>query len=129
MFLCEDHWKFRRFSIISKFWNKFPEKLKLFSKILGNVFWLKLLQLKLTHQKSLLRQIEWGVQDGPTTKDGVLPVTTLFFLKCSSPTVYQPHNQLCTNYRNLHVLNLLKRYSFIWWYLFPVSILKWFLEN
>ena len=27
----------------------------------------------------MLRQIEWWVQNGPITKNGVLPVTTLFF--------------------------------------------------
>ena len=30
-------------------------------------------------QKPMLRRIEWGVQNGPITKDGVLPVTSLFF--------------------------------------------------
>ena len=29
----------------------------------------------------MLRQKEWGVQNGPITKNGVLRVTTLFFLK------------------------------------------------
>ena len=33
-----------------------------------------------THVRSqILRQIEWWVQNGPMTKNGVLPVTTLFF--------------------------------------------------
>ena len=33
----------------------------------------------------MLRQIEWGVRDGLITKNGVLPVTNLFFRKfCSS---------------------------------------------
>ena len=27
----------------------------------------------------MLRQIEWGVQNGAITKSGVLPLTTLFF--------------------------------------------------
>ena len=27
----------------------------------------------------MLRQIEWCVQNGPVTKNGVLPVTTSFF--------------------------------------------------
>ena len=34
---------------------------------------------KLPCQKPVLRQIEWGVQKGPITKNRVLPVTTLFF--------------------------------------------------
>ena len=31
----------------------------------------------------MLRQIEWGVQNGPIIKKGVFPVTTLFFQKYS----------------------------------------------
>ena len=27
----------------------------------------------------MLEQIEWGVQNGPITKNGVLPLTNLFF--------------------------------------------------
>ena len=27
----------------------------------------------------MLRQIEWGVQNRPITKDGLLPLTTLFY--------------------------------------------------
>ena len=29
----------------------------------------------------MLRQIEWGVQNGPITKNGVLPENTLYFRK------------------------------------------------
>ena len=36
---------------------------------------------KLPYQKAMLRQTKWEVQNGLITKDGVLPVTTLFFLK------------------------------------------------
>ena len=36
---------------------------------------------KLLCQKPILRQIEWRLQNGPITKSGVLPVTTLFFGK------------------------------------------------
>ena len=32
-------------------------------------------------QKPMLRQIEWGVQNGPIRKNGLLPVTALFFSK------------------------------------------------
>ena len=44
----------------------------------------------------MLRQIEWGVQNGPFTKNGALPVTTSFFGKfCFSlrtwyKELYQP---------------------------------------
>ena len=34
---------------------------------------------KLPSQKPMLSQIEWGLQDAPITKNGVLPVTTLIF--------------------------------------------------
>ena len=33
---------------------------------------------KLPCKKPILRQIEWGVPNGPITKSGILPVTTLF---------------------------------------------------
>ena len=36
---------------------------------------------KLLFQKSMLRQIEWRLQNGPITKSGVLPVTNLFFFR------------------------------------------------
>ena len=51
-------------------------------------FYLNILLLKAQHfhakdpcQKPKLRQIKQGVQNGPTTKVGVLPLTTLFFGK------------------------------------------------
>ena len=34
---------------------------------------------KLSCQKPMFRQIEWEGQNGPITKDGVLPLTTFFF--------------------------------------------------
>ena len=34
---------------------------------------------KLLCQKPMLRQIEWGIRNGPITKNGALPVTNLFF--------------------------------------------------
>ena len=33
---------------------------------------------KLPCQKSMLTQIEWGVQNGPSTKNGDLPATVYF---------------------------------------------------
>ena len=52
----------------------------------GVPFLLKVLKLKMQHchakllsQKPMLRQIEWGIQNGPIAVNGVLPVTTLFF--------------------------------------------------
>ena len=58
----------------------------LFQKTASSVFQLKVLRLKTQHihiklpgQKLMLRQIEWGVPNGPITKNGVLPETTSFF--------------------------------------------------
>ena len=52
----------------------------------STIFKLKALRLKthyfntkLPYQKPILRQIELWVQNGPITKNRVLPVTTLFF--------------------------------------------------
>ena len=39
------------------------------------------LDTNLSSQKPMLRQIKWWLQHKPITKDGVFPVTTLFFLK------------------------------------------------
>ena len=36
---------------------------------------------KLPCQNPMLGQIEWGVQYGPTTKNGILPLTALFLQK------------------------------------------------
>ena len=63
------------------------------------------------------------------TKNGVLPVTTLFFwklsfnLRTSSKELIQ-----CTNYPNAHIRTFCKRWSFIWRCFFHVSILKMILQ-
>ena len=58
-------------------------KRKAFPKNWSTVFKLKPLRLKTHHfhtkmlcQKPMLRQTEWRLQNEPTTKNGVLPVTT-----------------------------------------------------
>ena len=38
-------------------------------------------QKRILRQKPMLRQIEWGVQNGPITKNRRLPPTTSFFWK------------------------------------------------
>ena len=44
-----------------------------------------LFSFKTSLLEAMLRQIEWTLQNGPITKSGVLPLTTLFFWKtCSS---------------------------------------------
>ena len=77
------------------------------------------------YQKPMLRQIEWWVQNGPITKNGVLPVTTLFFWKfCFSLRTSYKKLIWCTKGSNDHVLTFRKRWSFIWRWFFPVSILN-----
>ena len=69
------------------FWKKKP-----FSKNWNTILQLKIIRLKAHHshskllcQEPMLTQIKWRLQNGPFTKSGVLPVTTLFFWKiCSS---------------------------------------------
>ena len=56
--------------------------------------------------------MEWGVQSGLITKNRVLPVATYFFWKC--------YFSLRTSYKEL----IRRRWSFIWGWFLPVSILK-----
>ena len=80
---------------------------------------------KLPYQKSILRQTEWWLQNGPITKNGVLPVTTLFSWKfcVSLRTSYK--ELICRNNNpNAHICTFYKRWSFMWRSFFPVSILK-----
>ena len=65
---------------------EFSEKPKPFSENWLTVFRLKVLRLKAQHfhtkltcKKPMLREIEWGVQNGPIAKNGVLPETILCF--------------------------------------------------
>ena len=69
--------------------------------------------------------MEWGVQNGPFTKNGVLPVINLFFLKI----LFQFKNllyrvDLLHQQPRCSYLSFCKRRSFIWRSFFPVSILK-----
>ena len=70
----------------------------------------------------MLRQIEWCVQNGLITKNGVLPGTTLFFriFCCSLRTLYKKLIW-CTNHPNVHIHTFRKRWCFIWGCFFPVS--------
>ena len=73
----------------------------------------------------MLRQIEWWLQNGPITKNGVLPVTTSFFWKfCFSLRTSYKELIWCTNDPNAHIRTFCKRWSFIWRYFFPVSIVN-----
>ena len=81
MFLCDNRWKFWKFSIL-QLWSKFSEKCKPFPIGWSTVFWLKVLRLKTQrfYSKLLCQEpIEWGVENGPITKNRVLLATTLFF--------------------------------------------------
>ena len=78
----------------------------------------------------MLRQIEWWILNGPITKNGVLPVTTLFFWKfCFSLRTSYKKLMWCTNDPNAHILTFCKRWSFIWQYFFPLSILNWYCKH
>ena len=80
---------------------------------------------KLPCQKLMLRQIEWGVQNGPFPKNGVLPITNLLFWKFYF-SIKASYRELiwCTNYPNVHIHTVCNRRSFVWGCFFPVSILK-----
>ena len=131
MFLCDNLWKIWTFSILQP-WNRFSGKRKPFSKNWSTVFWFKAQRLKTHHlhtklpyQKSILRQIEWRLQNEPITKNGFLPVTDLFISKfCFSLRTSYKELICCTNNPNIHICNFCKRWSFIWRCFFPVSILK-----
>ena len=87
MFLRDDQWTFWTISVLY-LWNRFSRKWKHFSKNWSSFLQLKTLRLKrhqlhtkVLYQKPMLRQIEWWLQNELITKNGVLPVTTLFFWK------------------------------------------------
>ena len=78
---------------------------------------------KLTCQKSMSRQIEWEVQNGPITKDGVLPLPTLVFWKfCFRVRSFSKELIRFTNYPTVHIHIFRMRWSFIWRCFFPVSM-------
>ena len=73
----------------------------------------------------MVRQVEWWVQNRPTKMNDILPVTTLSFRKfCFSLKTSYKELIWCTNDPNAHIHAFCKRWSFIWRYFFPVSILK-----
>ena len=113
-------------------WNKYPEKHKLFSKNRSTAFKLKVPRSTTQHfyknccQKPMLRQIEWGVLNQPVTKNGVSPVTTIFFRKfCFCLRTF--NNEL-NWYTKSPYSYFSKALSFIWGCFFPVSILKYYLH-
>ena len=76
-------------------------------------------------QKPMLRQIEWGVQNWPTIKNEVLPVTTFLFRTfCFSLGTLYIELIWCTYHANVHIHTFRKRWNFTLWCFFPVNILK-----
>ena len=73
----------------------------------------------------MLRQIDGGLQNGPITKKGSLPVTTSFFKKFSF-SVRDSYKELtwCINYLNVHIHTFCKGWSFFRGCFLTVSILK-----
>ena len=65
-------------------------------------------------------KIEWWIQNEPITKNGVLPVTNLFFWKFSF-ILRTSYKELiwCTNYPNAYINIFCKGWSFTWGTLFP----------
>ena len=105
-------------------------KTETFFKALEYRFLVKSLRLKthyfhskLLSQKPMLRQIEWWLQNGPITKSGVLPVTTLLFWKIfSSFTTSEKELIWCVSDPNVHIRICRKHWSLILGCFFPVSI-------
>ena len=74
---------FNTLTLKQTFW-----KTKTFFKKLENRFLVETTKIETTsftfktaQSEANVKTIEWGLQNGPITKSGVLPVTTLFFLK------------------------------------------------
>ena len=76
-------------------------------------------------QKPIFWQTEWGVQNGPITKNGVLSVTTFLFQKfCFSLGTLYIELIWFTNHPNVHIHAFQKCWSFTSGCFYPVSILK-----
>ena len=75
-------------------------------------------------QKPMLREIEWGVQNGPITKNAVLPVTIFFWKFCFSIRTVYKDLIWGTNYPNVHIHSSRKHWNFVWGFFFTISILK-----
>ena len=84
---------------------------------------------KLLCQKPMLRQIEWGVQNWPITKNRVLPVTIFLFRKfCFSLETLYIELIWYTSHPNVHIRTFRRCWSFTLGCFFPVSILKIYLN-
>ena len=66
-------------------------------------------------QMPMLRQMEWAVENRPIAKNGVLPITTLYFWKiCFNMRTSYKELIWCINYSIVHIHTFLKRLKFIW---------------
>ena len=72
----------------------------------------------------MLRQIERWVQNGPITKNGVLPGTTLFCWKLCFRLRTSRRVDLMCQLAKCYIRTFCKRWSFIWRCFFPVSFFK-----
>ena len=96
------------------FETNFLKNAKTLFKKLDYGFLVEILRLKTHHfhtklscQKPMLRQIEWGVQNRLLTKNGVLPVTTLFFRKfCLNLRTSYEELIWCTNTTQMAIFML-----------------------
>ena len=80
---------------------------------------------KLPYQKSMLRQMEWWVQNWLITRNGVLPLTNLFFRKFCFRLRTFTNSWFDAPTTKLPIFVFFcERWSFIWWCLFPESILN-----
>ena len=127
MTICDNLKRFQYFNFETDFLENEKEPL---SKNWSTVFYLEALRLKTHHfhtkppyQKPMLGQIEWWLQNGPITKNGVSPV--IFFWKfCFSLRTFYKELICCNNNPNAHIWTFCKHWNFIWRCFFPVSILK-----
>ena len=125
--------KILKFSILW-IWNNNYEKGKPFSKKLENRFFVESTKIEnatfslktaLSEVNVWLNSGEWGVQNGPIRKNGILPVTTSFFGRfCFSIRTFYKELIWCTNYPSVHIHTFRKRWSFIRGCFLPVSIFK-----
>ena len=119
MLLFGNHWKLWKFPIL-QIWNKFSEGRKSFSKKLGDHFLVGTTETTTFSYKTALSKTKaiqkvWGGWNAPITKNGVLPITTLFFWKfCFSLRNSYKDLTWCINYPYAHVHTFRKHWSFIW---------------
>ena len=119
MIISENYKRFQYFNFETGF---LDSKRKPFSKNWSTISQLKALRSKTRHfhtklpcQKSMLRQIEWWLQNGPITKNWVLPATNAVFWKlCFSFRTSYKELIWCTNNPISHICTFCKHWSFIW---------------